>query len=106
MKCSREPTCEAVICPLDETRNTSWFADEEVCRNRKLLTVPGWLIVQRKLSKLIGSRERGYFTKEMLACNPVLTDNIQGLNPRGLYSTEAGEIRKWIRKHTQRISTS
>jgi len=105
--CPRYETCEASICPLDEERGKRWFADESVCKRQNSgdFIVPQWLITQRKIAKKTSDFEAGYFTREMMDRNIRVFKGIKGLNPDKPFSTEARDVRAWLRKHPKIVVT-
>lgn len=95
--CRHFEYCSAPMCPRDASmENTSWFADEEICR---LQDVPEWVKRQRKIVKTGIDETAGCFTLTMLERCCVIRKSMTGINPDGTDTERKDAEKAWLAKH-------
>jgi len=92
--CSLYESCNAPLCPLDQTSlNGIWYSDEESCRSRTHGSLP-WIQAQRKLARVAAT---GFFTVEMMTSLAVIRKGITGLDPN---ASKQEQLRSWLHNRT------
>jgi hypothetical protein len=85
------------MCPRDKgAANTTWFADEEICR---LHDVPEWVKRQRKIVKTGIDETAGCFTLPMLERRCIVGKKITGIDPDGTDAERKKAEKDWLDRH-------
>jgi hypothetical protein len=98
--CKHFEYCSAPMCPRDrDVSNTTWFADEAICR---LQDVPEWVKRQRKIAKTDINETAGCFTLPMLERRCMIKKGMTGIDPDCTdIEWEAAE-KIWLEKHSEK----
>jgi len=94
IECNSFEGCDAPVCPRQKL-DTSWFSDEDICFNQqhsKDMVIKN----QKKIKKVTGGKNVGYFTIPMLNVNCVIGKGMLGLDPD---KEEEPQLEAWLRKH-------
>jgi len=73
-----------------------WYADEGICRARRLQTLP-WLKKQKRIAKLGLTVDDGFFTVMMLDSIRVVTKHLKGADPDDFASEQ-----KWLKHRAEK----
>jgi len=93
--CGLYESCNAPICPLDQTSlKGTWYPKEEICHSRTQGNFP-WIRAQRKIVAS-GAPANRYFSLPMLKRNCVIKKGIAGLDPNEADTTQ---FKKWLVDH-------
>jgi hypothetical protein len=100
-ECSLFETCEAPLCPLQEssTKHGVWYADETICRARRFQSLP-WVKKQKRIAKLRLTAEDGFFTVKMLNSLDRITKSLKGADPDNFDSE-----RQWLKQRAEKRLT-
>jgi len=98
-KCPYFDSCNALICPLDESKEKAiWYSDEAICKNRDFSDIE-YIKTQKKIAKVNKTHSvKGYFTLKMLDQKIIVRSGIQGINEdTHIYSSILEE--NWLKRH-------
>jgi hypothetical protein len=99
-KCPYFDSCDAPICPLDESKEKAiWYSDEAICKNRDFSDLD-FIKTQKKISKLNKKYEViGFFTFKMLNRSLIVKKGLEGLNEESDFNKLRKYEQNWILRH-------
>ena len=77
--CRNYESCASSICPFENTYDSIWYPDEEIC-NRRRCDLPEWIRKQRRIKRKAISRDR-YYLKDDIEQIGRVSVKTKGRNP-------------------------